>query len=101
MSKRILHVVSNVAHYADPSQPTGPVAVRDPCPSDLRGERRAAAGAPGGVSPLEPRSLNGRTPTPPRAWRADKANEALLATTARPDEIDPADFDATSPAAMR
>ncbi|MGE0800802.1 MAG: hypothetical protein AB7G13_18720 [Lautropia sp.] len=23
MSKRVLHVVSNVAHYADPSEPTG------------------------------------------------------------------------------
>jgi hypothetical protein len=23
MSKRILHVVSNVAHYADPTEPTG------------------------------------------------------------------------------
>ncbi|MBA5828246.1 DJ-1/PfpI family protein, partial [Escherichia coli] len=29
-----------------------------------------------------------------KAWRADKANEALLANTARPDEIDPDDFDA-------
>ncbi|HGN8597911.1 TPA: type 1 glutamine amidotransferase domain-containing protein, partial [Pseudomonas aeruginosa] len=23
MTKRILHVVTNVAHYADPTQPTG------------------------------------------------------------------------------
>lgn len=26
MTKRILHVVTNVAHYADPTQPTGPSA---------------------------------------------------------------------------
>ena len=47
------------------------------------------------MSPLEPRSLKWpHADAAAKAWRADKANEALLATTARPDEIDPADFDA-------
>lgn len=47
------------------------------------------------MSPLEPRSLKWpHADAAAKAWRADKANEALLATTARPDEIDPAEFDA-------
>ena len=49
----------------------------------------------GGVSPLEPRAL--RWPlldASAKAWLADKARSALLSSTARPDDVDAADYDA-------
>lgn len=98
MSKRILHVVSNVAHYADPSDPTGL------WPSELthawhvfaaEGYEQRLVSPKGGVSPLEPRALKWPlADASVKAWLADKIRHALLSTTARPDEIDPADFDA-------
>lgn len=98
MSKRILHVVSNVAHYADPSQPTGLWLSELTHAHHIfaaKGYEQRLVSPKGGVSPLEPRSLKWpHADAAAKAWRADKANEALLATTARPDEIDPADFDA-------
>jgi putative intracellular protease/amidase len=49
----------------------------------------------GGVSPLEPRSLKWPlADASVRAWRADPDRMALLNNTARPDQIDPTDFDA-------
>lgn len=98
MTTRILHVVTNVGHYADPSDPTGLWL------SELthayhvfaaRGYEQRIVSPKGGVSPLEPRSL--RWPNidaTAKAWLADGAREALLSETARPDEIAPADFDA-------
>ena len=98
MTTCILHVVTNVGHYADPSDPTGLWL------SELthayhvfaaRGYEQRIVSPKGGVSPLEPRSL--RWPNidaTAKAWLADGAREALLSETARPDEIAPADFDA-------
>jgi len=98
MSKRILHVVSNVAHYADPSEPTGLWL------SELthayhvfaaKGYEQRLVSPKGGVSPLEPRSLKWpNADASVKAWLADQASQALLTNTARPDQIDPADFDA-------
>ncbi len=49
----------------------------------------------GGASPLEPRSLKWPLlDTSAKAWLADKARSALLLSTARLEEIDPADYDA-------
>lgn len=49
----------------------------------------------GGVSPLEPRSLKWPlADASVKEWLTDKRRQTLLSTTARPDEIDPADFDA-------
>ncbi|MCC7253203.1 type 1 glutamine amidotransferase domain-containing protein [Hyphomicrobium sp.] len=98
MSKRILHVVSNVAHYADPSQPTGLWLSELTHAYDVfatNGYRQRLVSPKGGVSPLEPRALkwpllDGSA----KAWLADPARSALLSATARPDEIDPADYDA-------
>lgn len=98
MAKRILHVVTNVSHYADPSEPTGLWL------SELthayqvfaeKGYEQRIVSPWGGVSPLEPRSL--RWPNidaTAKAWLADKDRMALLSDTARPDQIDANDFDA-------
>jgi putative intracellular protease/amidase len=49
----------------------------------------------GGLSPLEPRALKWPLlDASARAWLDDPARLGLLSTTARPDEIDPADYDA-------
>lgn len=98
MSKRVLHVVSNVAHYADPSEPTGLWLSELTHAWDVfaeKGFEQRIVSPKGGLSPLEPRAL--RWPlldASARAWLADEARMALLASTARPDEIDPADYDA-------
>ena len=98
MIKRILHVVTNVAHYADPSEPTGLWL------SELthayqvfagKGWEQRIVSPKGGVSPLEPRSLKWpNIDATAKAWLADDACMALLSETARPGQIDPAAFDA-------
>ncbi len=98
MAKRILHVVTNVAHYQDPTQPTGLWL------SELthawqvfaaEGYEQRIVSPQGGVSPLEPRSLKWPlADASTKDWLADPARMALLSSTARPDEIDPAEFDA-------
>ncbi|OAJ51548.1 dimethyl sulfoxide reductase [Paraburkholderia ginsengiterrae] len=98
MTKRILHVVSNVANYADQAEPTGLWL------SELthawhvfagKGYEQRLVSPKGGVSPLEPRSLKWPlADASVKEWLADKERQTLLSTTARPDQIDPADFDA-------
>ncbi len=98
MTRRILHVVTNVAHYDDASHPTGLWL------SELthawhvfeeRGFEQSIVSPQGGPSPLEPRSL--KFPSydkTAKAWRAAPDRMRLLEITASPDEIDSADFDA-------
>ncbi|MEV0074915.1 type 1 glutamine amidotransferase domain-containing protein [Nocardia neocaledoniensis] len=98
MTKRILHVVTNVGHYDDPSHPTGLWL------SELthawqvfeeKGFEQTLVSPAGGPVPLEPRSL--KFPSydkTAKAWRADPAKMALLQQTASPEEIDAADYDA-------
>lgn len=98
MTKRILNVVTNVAHYGDESHPTGlwlselTHAWRE---FDEAGFTQVILSPAGGRSPLEPRSLKfpnlDRTA---RAWHADPARMAMLENTAAPGEIDFAEFDA-------
>ncbi|NML29325.1 type 1 glutamine amidotransferase domain-containing protein [Paraburkholderia antibiotica] len=98
MTKRVLHVVSNVANYADQAEPTGLWL------SELthawhvfaeKGYDQHLVSPKGGVSLLEPRSLKWpMADASVKAWLTDRNRQALLATTARPDQIDPADFDA-------
>jgi putative intracellular protease/amidase len=98
MARRILHAVSNIAHYEDPAQPTGLWL------SELthawhvfaaKGYVQHIVSPRGGVSPLEPRSLKWPlADTSVKDWLADPARMALLSSTARPDDINPADFDA-------
>lgn len=98
MSKQILHVVTNVSHYENPSEATGLWL------SELThayhvfaeaGYQQKIVSPKGGLSPLEPRSL--KFPSynkSAKAWKTDEAKMALLASTASPDEIDAGDFDA-------
>ncbi|APX68802.1 MULTISPECIES: type 1 glutamine amidotransferase domain-containing protein [unclassified Brucella] len=98
MGKRVLHVVTNVAHYADPSQPTGLWLSELSHAHDVfaaKGYDQHIVSPKGGVSPLEPRALKWPLlDASAKAWLADPARMALLTTTAKPDEIDPADYDA-------
>lgn len=98
MSRRILHVVSNIAHYADPAERTG-LWLSELTHAwhvfDAQGWEQRLVSPAGGASPLEPRSLKWpNIDATAKAWLADPARMALLSVTARPDEIDPADFDA-------
>lgn len=98
MSKRVLHVVSNVAHYDDPSHPTGLWLSELTHAHDVfaaKGWDQRIVSPKGGLSPLEPRALKWPLlDASAKAWLEDKSRMALLSETARPDEIDPVDFDA-------
>lgn len=98
MTKRILNVVSNVAHYADPSEPTGLWLSELTHAYDVfaaKGFAQRIVSPKGGLSPLEPRALKWPLlDASAKAWLADDARMALLSSTARPEDIDPADFDA-------
>jgi len=98
MAKRILHVVSNVAHYADPTQPTGLWLSELTHAYDvfgMKGYEQTIMSPKGGVSPLEPRALKWPLlDASAKAWLDDPNRMALLQSTARPDEIDPNNFDA-------
>lgn len=98
MTKRILHVVTNVGQYADGEHPTGLWL------SELThawkvfeeaGFEQAIVSPAGGASPLEPRSL--KFPNYDRTakrWKADPARMALLEATLSPEEVDSSQVDA-------
>lgn len=94
MTKRILLVVTNVSHYADPSQPTGLWLSELTHANDIfaaKGFEQQIVSPQGGKSPLEPRSL--KWPyyaASAKAWLGDESRMALLSATAQPAEIDPA-----------
>lgn len=98
MTRRILHVVTNVGHYQDPSHRTG-LWLSELAHAwevfEAQGYQQEIVSPAGGPSPLEPRSLKfpnyDRTA---KAWRSDPQRMALLENTARPDQIDPSDLDA-------
>lgn len=97
MTKRILHVVTNVSHYADPDHPTGLWLSELTHAYEVfaeRGFKQNIVSPEGGRSPLEPRALKWPLlDASAKAWLNDPQRMALLSSTARPDEIDPADFD--------
>lgn len=98
MTKRILHVVSNVANYADQTEPTGLWLSELTHAWHVFGEKeydQQIVSPKGGISPLEPRSLKWPlADASVKEWLNDRSRKALLSATARPDQIDPADFDA-------
>lgn len=98
MSKRILHVVSNVAHYDDSSDPTGlwlSELTHAWHAFDEAGFEQRIVSPDGGQSPLEPRSLKWpNIDATAKAWKNDVSRMALLANTASPDQINPEDYDA-------
>ena len=98
MSRRILHVVSNVAHFDDPSHPTGlwlselthawDVFAAHKC------EQRIAS-PKGGATPLEPRALKWPLiDASAKAWLERDDKRTLLAETIRAADVDSADYDA-------
>ncbi len=97
MAKRILHVVTNVSHYADPDEPTGLWLSELTHAYDLfeaEGYEQRIVSPKGGASPLEPRALKWPLlDASAKAWLNNPTRMALLAETARPDEIDPSHFD--------
>lgn len=97
MTRRILHVVTNVSHYADPDEPTGLWLSELTHAYDLfeaeECEQRIVS-PKGGKSPLEPRALKWPLlDASAKAWLNDPARMRLLSQTARPDEIDACQFD--------
>ena len=98
MTKRILHVVTNVSHYDDPSHPTGlwlSELVHAWEVFQAHGFEQSIVSQQGGLVPLEPRSL--KFPSYDKAaksWHNDPARMALLENTASPEKINSADYDA-------
>lgn len=98
MTRRILHVVTNVGHYDDPAHPTGLWLSELAHAWEVFKEHdfeQSIVSPRGGLSPLEPRSL--KFPNYDKAaksWHTDPARMALLENTAGPDEINSAEFDA-------
>ena len=94
----ILHVVSNVSHFGDTSEPTGLWLSELTHAYDLFAERgftQKIVSPKGGLCPLEPRALKWPLlDASTKAWLNDPAKMALPEQTASPDQIDPADFDA-------
>lgn len=95
---RILHVVTNVGHYDDPSHPTGLWLSELTHAWDVfaeRGFEQVIVSPAGGSIPLEPRAMKfPNFDKSAKAWHADPLKMALLENTKRPDEIDSAEFDA-------
>ncbi|MDI1435374.1 type 1 glutamine amidotransferase domain-containing protein [Polyangium sorediatum] len=97
-TKRILHVVSNVDHYAGRSTLTGLWLSELTHAYDVFaacGYEQRLVSPKGGRTPLEPRSLKWPLlDASAKARWADPTWSALLSSTARPDEIDAAAYDA-------
>ncbi|MFG2821646.1 type 1 glutamine amidotransferase domain-containing protein [Kitasatospora sp. NPDC048365] len=98
MTKRILNVVTNVAHYDDPSHPTG-LWLSELTHAwhvfEKHGFHQTLVSPAGGAVPLEPRSLKfPNLDKTAKAWHSDPARMALLENTAGPEEIDASEFDA-------
>lgn len=98
MTRRILLVVTNVGHFDDPADRTGLWLSELTHAYDLfaaKGHEQRLVSPKGGVSPLEPRSLRWpHADASARRWLSDPASMALLSGTARPDDVEPGDFDA-------
>ncbi|MBC9248359.1 type 1 glutamine amidotransferase domain-containing protein [Paracoccus sp. 11-3] len=98
MTKRILNVVSNVAHFDDPDHPTGLWLSELTHAWDqfaARGWEQQLVSPAGGHVPLEPRALKWPLlDASAKAWLNDPAKMALLERTASPDQIDIHDYDA-------
>lgn len=98
MTKRILNVVTNIGHYADPDHPTG-LWLSELTHAwhvfDEHGIEQTLVSPQGGPVPLEPRALKfPNYDKTAKAWRADPAKMALLENTVAADQIDSADYDA-------
>ncbi|WP_149361713.1 type 1 glutamine amidotransferase domain-containing protein [Lolliginicoccus suaedae] len=98
MTTRILHVVTNVDQYDAPSHPTGlwlSELTHAYHVFEEKGYEQTIVSPKGGKSPLEPRSLKWPNfDKTAKAWKSSDERMALLADTAKPEDIDPTEFDA-------
>lgn len=98
MTARILHVVTNIAHYDEADHPTGLWLAELTHAWHVfaqRGFEQRIVSPAGGYSPLEPRSLKfPNIDKTAKAWLADPGKTALLDSTLSPDEVDSAQVDA-------
>ncbi|HSX68836.1 type 1 glutamine amidotransferase domain-containing protein [Nocardioides sp.] len=98
MAKRVLLVVTNVAHYDDVDHPTG-LWLSELTHAwhvfEKAGYEQTLVSPAGGKVPLEPRALKfPNIDKTAKAWLDDPARMALLENTVSPDAIDSADYDA-------
>ncbi|MDO5066577.1 MAG: type 1 glutamine amidotransferase domain-containing protein [Propionibacteriaceae bacterium] len=98
MSRRILHVVTNVSHYEAPGHPTG-LWLSELTHAwhvfDEYGFDQAIVSPEGGASPLEPRALKfPLIDKTAKAWRADPQRMALLEHTLSPGQVEAEEYDA-------
>lgn len=95
---RILHVVTNVSHFDDPTDPTGLWLSELTHAWDVfaeQGYEQTIVSPLGGYVPLEPRSLSFPfNDDSAQDWYTDPDRMALLGTTLSPADVDPSDFDA-------
>lgn len=98
MTRRILHVVTNVDRYADSVKPTGLWLSELTHAYDIfaaQAYEQRIVSPKGGLVPLEPRSLKWpNADASAQRWLADSVAMDLLAHTASPYDLDPKDFDA-------
>lgn len=98
MSKRILHVVTNVGSYEDPNHPTGLWLAELSHAWDVfarLGYEQKIMSPNGGKSPLEPKSLKWPIlDASSKAWLADSQRMDMLDRTLSPEQVNPAEFDA-------
>lgn len=98
MSKRILHVVTNVGSYKNPDHLTGLWLAELSHAWDVfakEGYEQHVVSPKGGKSPLEPKSLKWPIlDASSKAWLADNQRMDLLDNTLSPEEVDPTQYDA-------
>ncbi|QBL92860.1 hypothetical protein KSAC_06140 [Komagataeibacter saccharivorans] len=98
MSRHILHVATNIAHFDNPAHPTGLWLSELTHAWDVfaaRGYEQRIVSPMGGKVPLDPRALKWpMRDGSAKAWLADPAKMALLSATPCPADINPQDYDA-------
>lgn len=98
MSRRILHVATNISHFDNPAHPTGLWLSELTHAWDVfaaKGYEQRIVSPKGGKVPLDPRALKWpMRDASSRAWLADPAKMALLSSTPCPADINPQDYDA-------
>jgi len=98
MSRRILHVVTNVSHYDNPVHKTGLWLSELSHAYDIfaeQGYEQLIVSPEGGRSPLEPRALKWPLlDASAKAWLETPAKMACLENTLSPQQIEPEYFEA-------
>ncbi|KXV59939.1 dimethyl sulfoxide reductase [Acetobacter senegalensis] len=98
MSRRILHVATNISHFDNPAHSTGLWLAELTHAWDVfaaKGYEQRIVSPKGGKVPLDPRALKWpMRDASSRAWLTDPVKMALLSSTPCPADINPQDYDA-------